>query len=76
MRDAELEALDGLFTRVFAGTGTAEDVHLLATQYGCHVIVVAAQDGAWQRDPFAASADYRLAEESAGKWRIYVATDR
>lgn len=76
MRDAELEALDGLFTRVFAGSGSAEDVHLLATQYGCHVIVVTAQDGAWPRDPFAASAEYRLAEDSAGKWRIYVATGR
>ncbi len=76
LRDAELKALDGLFTRVFAGTGSPEDVHLLATRYGCHVIVVAAEDGAWRRDPFAASADYRLAEEAADKWRIYLATGR
>ena len=30
----------------------------------CNVVVVVPQDGAWNKDPFAASADYRLAESS------------
>ena len=28
--------------------------------------------GAWANDPFAQSADYRLAEQRDGKWRIYL----
>jgi hypothetical protein len=72
----EIDALDALFVRVFAGAGSPEEVHLLARRYDCRVIVVTAQDGAWSRDPFAESADYRLAEEAAAKWRIYVTTDR
>jgi hypothetical protein len=36
---------------------------------------VTAEDGAWDRDPFAKSSLYRLAETRAGKWRIYVAAD-
>ena len=73
---ADLTTLDALFTRVFAGTGSPEDIHLMATRYGCDVVVVSPRDGAWQRDPFAGSADYRLAEAAAAKWRIYVTTDR
>ena len=34
-------------------------------------VIVVPQDGAWDNDPFAASADYRLAEFRAGRWRIY-----
>ena len=34
------------------------------------VVVVTAQDGAWRKDPFAASALYRLVEDDA-RWRIY-----
>jgi hypothetical protein len=52
------------------------DVSLLARRYDCHVVVVTPRDGAWLRDPFAKSADYRLAEEAPAKWRIYVATDQ
>jgi len=73
---AEIDALDALFTRVFAGAGLPGDVRLLARRYDCRLIVVSPQDGAWRRDPFAESADYQLAEEASGKWRIYVATDR
>jgi hypothetical protein len=73
---AENDALDALFIRVFAGDGSAEDVHRMATQYACHTIVVSAQDGAWQHNPFAASADYRLAEDAPGRWRIYVVVER
>jgi hypothetical protein len=29
------------------------------------------QDKAWDRDPFAASADYRLADNRDGRWKIY-----
>ncbi|WP_156026411.1 hypothetical protein [Xanthobacter sp. 91] len=63
-----------LFDRVFAGTGTAEDVATLRRTLGCGAIVVTAQDGAWSADPFALSPLYRLAEEEDGRWRIYVAS--
>ena len=63
-----------LFDRVFAGTGTADDVATLRRTFGCGAIVVTAQDGAWSADPFASSALYRLAEEEDGRWRIYVAS--
>lgn len=70
----EIDRIDALFTRVFAGAGSADDVHLLATRYACHVVVVTVEDGAWHRDPFAGSADYRLVETKEGTWRIYEAT--
>ena len=66
------EAINAQFVRVFAGQGTPDDVGALAKTYGCDVIVVTAQDGAWDNDPFAMSAVYRLAESRAGAWRIYV----
>ena len=66
------EAIDAQFIRVFAGEGTAADVSDMATQYGCDVVVVVPQDKAWNHDPFAASADYRLAENRDGRWRIYL----
>jgi hypothetical protein len=66
------EAINAQFVRVFAGEGTADDVHAMATQYGCDVAVVVPTDKAWDKDPFAASADYRLAETRADRWRIYV----
>jgi hypothetical protein len=66
------EAINTQFIRVFDGAGTMDDVHDLATKYGCDVAVVVPQDKVWTNDPFASSADYRLAESEAG-WRIYVA---
>jgi len=33
--------------------------------------VLTAEDGAWQRDPFAASRLYQLVESSPERWRIY-----
>ncbi|MFZ0527591.1 MAG: hypothetical protein WAM40_18460, partial [Xanthobacteraceae bacterium] len=66
------EAINAQFIRVFAGQGSASDVDAMATQYGCDVVVVVPQDGAWTKDPFAASSDYRLAETRADKWRIYI----
>jgi hypothetical protein len=65
------DAIDAQFVRVFAGKGTPQDVSEMAKKYGCDVVVVVPQDGAWNNDPFAASPDYRLAENQAGKWRIY-----
>ena len=64
--------VDATFVRVFAGEGTMDDVHDLATRYSCDVVVVVPQDKAWDRDPFAAAPDYRLAEARDGRWRIYV----
>ena len=65
-------AIDAQFIRVFAGEGTAADVNDMAKQYGCEVVVVVPQDSAWTKDPFAASPEYRLAENRDGRWRIYV----
>jgi hypothetical protein len=68
---ARREEIAGKFTRVFAGEGSGDDVSELALQYACRIVVVTPQDGAWQRDPFAASAFYRLVETRADRWRIY-----
>jgi hypothetical protein len=69
------EEIDAQFIRVFAGDGTPADVRDFAIRYGCRTVVVTAADGAWARDPFAASPLYRLVEEKADRWRIYRATD-
>jgi hypothetical protein len=68
---ARREAINAQFVRVFDGEGTPEDVSDLAKKYGCDVVVVVAQDKAWNDDPFASSPDYRLAESRADRWRIY-----
>jgi hypothetical protein len=68
------EAINAQFLRVFAGEGTPDDVDVMAKRFSCEAIVIVPQDGAWSHDPFAASADYRLAEERDGQWRIYVRT--
>ncbi len=69
---ARREAINRQFIQVFAGRGTPDDVGDLAGVYGCDVVVLVPQDGAWANDPFAASPDYRLAEARAGRWKIYV----
>jgi hypothetical protein len=69
--EAELDRLEQLFDRVFAGDGSAQDIDEIATRYGCQVVVLTARDGAWSRDPFAANPRFRLLEEHAGEWRIY-----
>jgi hypothetical protein len=66
------EAVNEQFIRVFAGRALPEDVGDFATKYGCDVVVLVPQDGAWGNDPFAGGADYRLAESRDGRWRIYV----
>ena len=68
---AQVRALDDRFIRVFAGEGSAADIRALAVDDGCRVAVVTDADGAWRRDPFAASPFYQLAERADG-WRIYV----
>jgi hypothetical protein len=69
---ARREAINAQFVRVFAGQATPGDVGDMARQFACDVVVVVPQDGAWTNDPFAASADYRLAEARDGRWRVYV----
>jgi len=69
---ARREAINAQFIRVFAGQGTADDVGEMAGKYRCDVVVVTAQDKAWDNDPFGLSPDYRLAETREGRWRIYV----
>ena len=70
------DAIDALFTRVFAGEGTSDDVRELAMSYDCRVVVVTPADGAWARDPFGASPSYRLVESVTERWRIYRAVDQ
>jgi hypothetical protein len=64
--------IDAEFLWVFDGEGTPNDVHDLATRYGCEAVLLVPQDKAWDHDPFAAGPDYRLAETREGRWRIYV----
>ena len=64
--------VDAEFRRVFEGDGTSNDVHDLATKFGCDVVLLVPQDRAWDHDPFAGGPDYRLAETRDGRWRIYV----
>jgi hypothetical protein len=64
--------IDAQFERVFDGRGAPDDVADMAKKYGCDVVVVVPQDGAWNNDPFASSPDYRVAENRDGRWRIYV----
>lgn len=66
------EAIHAQFVRVFAGDAVPGDVSAMARDYACEVVVVVPQDGAWTKDPFAASPLYRLAESREGRWRIYV----
>jgi hypothetical protein len=66
------DAIAAQFRRVFDGKAEPQDVSDLAKVYGCDVVAVVPQDGAWTNDPFAASPDYRLAENRDGRWRIYV----
>ena len=65
------DEIDALFTRVFAGEGSADDVRELATTYGCRAIALTAADGAWSHDTFASSPFYRMVESKPGQWRIY-----
>ncbi len=65
-------AINGQFIRVFAGQAMPADVGEFAAKYGCDVVVMVPQDGAWANDPFAASTDYRLVESREDGWRIYV----
>jgi hypothetical protein len=68
---ARLAKVDALFIRVFNGSGNEDDIRELAMRFACRVIVLTAADAAWQRDPFAASALYRLVEAAPDRWRIY-----
>ena len=65
------EAINDQFVRIFEGKGRAEDVAEMTTRYACHVVVVTADDGAWDNDPFSAAANYTLVENREGRWRIY-----
>ncbi|MEP9368006.1 hypothetical protein [Xanthobacter sp. VNH20] len=68
--DARAGAAD-LFERVFAGTGSRDDLAALVRDFGCNVVLLTPQDPAWNHDPFAHSALFTPVEEVAGRWRIY-----
>jgi hypothetical protein len=63
--------IDAQFVRVFAGEGSPDDLRDLAMRYGCRVIALAAADGAWTNDPFAASPFFRVVESAPGRWKVY-----
>jgi hypothetical protein len=71
-RLAEIEAQ---FERVFGGKELPSDLREMATRYQCRVVVVTAQDAAWQHDPFADSPYYKLVDERGDAWRIYRITE-
>jgi len=73
--EAEIDRIERLFDRVFAGEAQPQDVDALARRYACRVVVVTAGDGAWSRDPFAQSGLYRLVEGKDATWRIYRAVE-
>ena len=56
------------FLRVFDGQGTPNDVHDLATKYGCDVVVLVPQDKAWDQDPFATTP--RLSSGGRARWAL------
>ena len=62
--------VDAFFARVFAGEADGDEISELAARYNCSLAVLTPEDGAWARDPFAASSHYRLVEANAA-WRIY-----
>jgi hypothetical protein len=68
---AEIDRLEALFDRVFAGDGSPQDLDQLATRYDCRVVVLTAHDGAWNRDPFAGDGRFHLVDDETGRWRIY-----
>jgi hypothetical protein len=68
---AQLRALDDQFVRIFDGNATTVDLRQMVQDYGCRVVVITPNDGAWDHDPFATSADYRLVENRDDHWRIY-----
>ncbi|MGI8525460.1 MAG: hypothetical protein ACR2K5_04675 [Pseudolabrys sp.] len=74
LSNAEQDRVSDQFNRVFTGAVKADDTRELAEKYNCAVAVVVPGDGAWSRDPFAASEYYRLAEASA-YWRVYRAVN-
>jgi hypothetical protein len=69
--EAEVDRLEALFDRVFAGDGSSHDLDEVATRYDCRTVVLTARDGAWRRDPFAGGPRFSLVEEQPGNWRIY-----
>jgi hypothetical protein len=71
---AQRRYIEGQFVRLFAGELPPEDVITLLARHRCEAVVLTAQDGAWERDPFPA-AGYRLAHTRPDAWRIYVRTD-
>lgn len=66
------DEIDAQFVRTFAGDGNEHDVAELAQVYRCDAVMLVPSDGAWNRDPFAESPFYRLAESRDGAWRIYL----
>jgi hypothetical protein len=65
------EAINAQFVRIFEGKATAEEIAEMPARYACQVVVLTADDKAWDNDPFSASALFTLIENREGRWRIY-----
>jgi len=70
----ERAAIAARFARAFDGQGSEEDLAALARDYGCRVVVLTPDDGAWAHDVFATSPRYHEVEVNPDRWRIYLAT--
>lgn len=68
---ARRKLIDAQFIRIFAGEAEERDISDLIQRFGCDLIVLTRQDGAWVRDPFSQSPIFSLVEERPGEWRIY-----
>lgn len=68
---AEVERIAEQFRSVFAGETDADAFRDWTIRFDCTTVIVTPADGAWRRDPFAASADYVLVDFRPERWRIY-----
>lgn len=64
------EAINAQFIRVFSGDARQADVSDMAQRYGCTVVLLTPEDGAWTRDPFATSELYEKVSDTP-HWRLY-----
>ncbi len=63
--------IDEQFTLLFSGNLSRSDVDQMAAEFGCSLVVVTPEDGAWTTGPLASDSPYNLVESKPDAWRIY-----
>jgi hypothetical protein len=63
--------IDEQFTLLFSGNLNRSDVDQMAAEFGCSLVVVTPEDGAWTTGPLASDSPYNLVESKPDAWRIY-----